>query len=144
MTNIQTSTPNSVSSALQIVRTDEQSRQLALSIAQAADDRKGANITLLRVADVSYLADYFVIVTGFSSVQVRAIARSIEEKVETEWQQQPLRIEGQLEGNWVLIDYGDVIAHIFMPNEREFYSLEAFWGHAEQINYSLSHSSEIR
>jgi ribosome-associated protein len=70
-------------------------------------------------------------------VQVRAIARSIEEKVETDWQQLPLRIEGQTEGNWVLIDYGDVIAHIFLPKEREFYNLEAFWGHAEKIRLSL-------
>jgi ribosome-associated protein len=150
MTNIQTSTPNSINpssnptGAVQITRSDEQSRQLAIAIAQAADDRKGNDIVLLRVADVSYLADYFVIVTGFSSVQVRAIARSIQDKVETEWQQQPLRMEGQMEGSWVLIDYGDVIAHIFMPNEREFYSLEAFWGHAEQIDFALSHSTEIR
>jgi ribosome-associated protein len=63
--------------------------------------------------------------------------------VETEWQQQPLRIEGQLEGSWVLIDYGDVIVHIFLPKEREFYSLEAFWGHAEQINFALPSSAEI-
>lgn len=127
----------STQAAAQIHRTDEESRQLALAIAQAADDRKGSDIVLLRVADVSYLADYFVIITGFSNVQVRAIARSIEEKVETEWQQRPLRIEGQTDGNWVLIDYGDVIAHIFLPKEREFYNLEAFWGHAEQINFSL-------
>jgi ribosome-associated protein len=138
--------PNSVNSgaAVQPTRTDEESRQLALTIAQAADDRKGANIVLLRVADVSYLADYFVVITGFSNVQVRAIARSIEEKVETDWQQLPLRTEGQMEGSWVLIDYGDVIAHIFMPKEREFYNLEAFWGHAEQMNFSLSSSPEIR
>lgn len=121
-----------------LTRTDDESRRLALDIAQAADDRKGGDIVLLRVSDVSYLADYFVVVTGFSNVQVRAIARSIEEKVETEWQQRPLRIEGQLEGSWVLIDYGDVIAHIFLPKEREFYNLEAFWGHAEQMNFSLS------
>ncbi|NJO78219.1 MAG: ribosome silencing factor [Cyanobacteria bacterium RM1_2_2] len=126
------------SGAFESGRTDEDSYNLALTVAQAADDRKGINITLLRVADVSYLADYFVVITGFSSVQVRAIARSIEEKVETDWQQLPLRIEGQAEGNWVLIDYGDVIAHIFMPQEREFYNLEAFWGHAEQIKFSLS------
>lgn len=125
-------------------RTEEESYRLAMTIAQAADDRKGANIVLLRVSDVSYLADYFVVVTGFSSVQVRAIAHSIEDKVETEWQQHPLRIEGQMDGNWVLIDYGDVIAHIFMPKEREFYNLEAFWGHAEQISFSLSSSAEIR
>lgn len=151
MTNIPTSpiSQNSGNSAdvpanPQLARTEEESHQLALTIAQAADDRKGANIVLLRVADVSYLADYFVVITGFSSVQVRAIARSIEDKVETEWQQLPMRIEGQIDGNWVLIDYGDVIAHIFMPKEREFYNLEAFWGHAEQINFSLSSSAEIR
>lgn len=130
--------------APQPTRTDDESRQLALDIARAADDRKGGDIVLLKVSDVSYLADYFVVVTGFSNVQVRAIARSIEDKVETEWQQRPLRTEGQLEGSWVLIDYGDVIAHIFLPKEREFYNLEAFWGHAEQVNFSLSGSSEIR
>lgn len=114
------------------------SHQLALTIAQAADDRKGSDIKLLRVSDVSYLADYFVVVTGFSSVQVRAIARAIQDQVEIDCQQQPMRIEGQTDGTWVLIDYGDVIAHIFMPQEREFYNLEAFWGHAEQISFAVS------
>lgn len=130
---------HSATSTFQSGRTDEDSYNLALTVAQAADDRKGINITLLRVADVSYLADYFVVITGFSSVQVRAIARSIEDKVEMDWHQLPLRTEGQGEGNWVLIDYGDVIAHIFMPQEREFYNLEAFWGHAEQVKFSLPH-----
>lgn len=119
-----------------VTRTDAESRQLAIAIAQAADDRKGADIALLNVADVSYIADYFVIVTGFSSVQVRAIARSIQDTVETDWQQRPFRVEGQGEGSWVLIDYGDVIVHVFMPKEREFYGLEAFWGHAEQIDFA--------
>jgi ribosome-associated protein len=122
----------------QLTRTDEESYKLALTIAQAADDRKGSNIVLLHVADVSYLADYFVVITGFSNVQVRAIARSVEDQVQKEWQQLPLRIEGQTDGNWVLIDYGDVITHIFMPKEREFYNLEAFWGHTEQVKFSLS------
>jgi ribosome-associated protein len=116
----------------------ETSEKLALTIARAADDRKGAQILLLRVAQVSYLADYFVIVTGFSKVQVRAICQSIEEKVAIEWQRRPLRVEGQTEGSWVLLDYGDVIVHILLPQEREFYNLEAFWGHAEQIDFSAS------
>lgn len=136
-TSLSSNSLNSATSTFQSGRTDEDSYKLALTIAEAADDRKGIDIALLRVADVSYLADYFVVVTGFSNVQVRAIARSIEEKVETDWQQRPLRIEGQAEGNWVLIDYGDVIAHIFLPKEREFYNLEAFWGHAEQVKLSL-------
>lgn len=115
-------------------RSDEDSRQLALTIAAAMDDRKGGDIAVLKVSDISYVADYFVIATGFSNVQVRAIARSIEDKVETEWQQLPLRVEGFGEGSWVLMDYGDVIAHIFLPKEREFYSLEAFWGHADRVS----------
>ncbi|HEY9762451.1 MAG TPA: ribosome silencing factor [Trichocoleus sp.] len=109
--------------------------QLAYAIAQAADDRKGGDIVILQVGDVSYLADYFVIVTGFSSVQVRAIARTIEEEIEENWHRRPLRSEGQLEGSWIVQDFGEVIVHIFLPREREFYNLEAFWGHAQQIDY---------
>jgi ribosome-associated protein len=120
---------------------DDSSYLLSQTIAQAADDRKGGDIVLMKVSDVSYLADYFVVITGFSNVQVRAIANSIEDQVEEEWQRRPLRTEGQMEGSWVLMDYGDVIVHIFLPKEREFYSLESFWGHAEQVSFSLSTSS---
>ncbi|NET37856.1 MAG: ribosome silencing factor [Cyanothece sp. SIO1E1] len=116
---------------------------LALAIAQAADDRKGADIRILRVSEVSYLADYFVIITGFSNVQVRAIARSIEDEVEQKWQRQPLRTEGQSEGSWILQDYGPVIVHTFLPQDREFYNLEAFWGHAEQVEFSGSNLANV-
>ncbi|HAJ60382.1 MAG TPA: ribosome silencing factor, partial [Cyanobacteria bacterium UBA8543] len=113
------------------------SHELAWTIAQAADDRKGGDILILQVGEVSYLADYFVIVTGFSRTQVRAISQSIEQKVETVWDRLPLRVEGQAEGSWILQDYGEVIVHILMPQEREFYNLEAFWGHAEQIEFQV-------
>lgn len=116
----------------------DQSHALALTIAEAADDRKAADIVILRVAEVSYLADYFVIVTGFSKAQVRAISQSIEQKVEAKWQRLPLRTAGQAEGSWVLQDYGEVIVHILLPEEREFYNLEAFWGHAEKIDFLAS------
>lgn len=106
---------------------------LALTLAQAADDRKGANIRVLKVAEVSYLADYFVIVTGFSPTQVRAIARSLKDSAEEKLHRQPVRSEGEGDCSWILQDYGDVIVHVFLPDEREFYGLEAFWGHAEEI-----------
>lgn len=112
---------------------EDESLALARAIAAAAEDRKGANIVILQVGDVSYLADYFVLITGFSTVQVRAIARSIEAALEDDWQRRPLRVEGQMEGNWVLMDYGEVIVHIFLPEAREFYDLEAFWGHAKSV-----------
>lgn len=107
--------------------------KLVLAAASAAEDRKGADIILLRVSEVSYLADYFMFVTGFSRVQVRAISQAIQEKVEKELHRRPRRTEGEAEGSWVILDYGDAIFHILMPREREFYNLEAFWGHAERI-----------
>ncbi len=112
---------------------DDVSKKIALTIANAAADRKAGDILLLFVADVSYLADYFVVVTGYSKAQVRAIAEAIEEKVETEWQRRPLRTAGKAEGSWVLQDYGEIIVHIMMPKEREFYNLEAFWGHGSRV-----------
>lgn len=113
----------------------DKSHAMALAIAAAADDRKAEDIVILRVSEVSYLADYFVIVTGFSKAQVRAISQSIEHQVETQWERLPLRTEGKSEGSWVVQDYGEVIVHILLPHEREFYNLEAFWGHAEKIEF---------
>ena len=114
---------------------DDVSKKIALTIANAAADRKAGDILLLYVADVSYLADYFVVVTGYSKAQVRAIAEAIEELVETEWQRRPLRTAGIAEGSWVLQDYGEIIVHIMMPKEREFYNLEAFWGHGSRVEF---------
>jgi ribosome-associated protein len=121
---------------------EDVSRKIALTVADAAADRKGGDILVLFVADVSYLADYFVLITGYSKAQVRAIAEAIEEKVETQWQRRPLRVEGKSEGNWVLQDYGEVIIHIMMPKEREFYNLEAFWGHGSRIEFPTPIESE--
>ena len=119
-------------------------KNLAWTIATAADEKKADDIVLLQVGEVSYLTDYFVIVTGFSKAQVRAIADTVEAKVELEWHQQPLRVEGKTDGNWILMDYGDVIVHILLPTEREYYNLEAFWGHAERIEFhSASERAQI-
>jgi ribosome-associated protein len=117
---------------------EQASGALAVTIAEAGSDRKAGEILLLRVADVSYLADYFVLMTGYSRAQVRAIAEAVEAKAEGEWQRRPLRTAGKTEGSWVLQDYGDVIVHIMMPKEREFYNLEAFWSHAERIELPKS------
>ncbi len=110
-------------------------KTLAWQIAAAADDRKAENIVLLDVGELSYLTDYFVIVTGFSKAQLRAISDSIEEKIEAEFNRLPIRTSGKVESSWIIHDYGDVIVHIFLPQEREYYSLEAFWGHAQRFNY---------
>ncbi|MGG6269407.1 ribosome silencing factor [Leptolyngbya sp. AN03gr2] len=112
---------------------DDRSERLARLAAEAADERKGSDIVLLKVGDVTVLADYFVLVTGYSKVQVRAIARSIEDKIEETMNRKPIRSEGFSEGTWVVEDFGDVIVHVMMPQEREYYGLESFWGHAARI-----------
>ncbi|MCL2931552.1 MAG: ribosome silencing factor [Trichodesmium sp. MAG_R03] len=114
----------------------DQTLKLTSTIVNAALDRKGDNIVVIKVSEVSYLADYFVIITGYSHVQVRGISQAIAEKVEQEKQVYPLGVEGQKESSWILMDYANVIVHILKPEERDFYNLEAFWGHAEKIDIS--------
>ncbi len=114
------------------------SRALALLAAEACDDRKAVEICLIRVEEVSSLADWFVICSGLSDVQVRAIARSVEDRLEAEAGRLPLRKEGQSEGRWVLLDYGELIVHVLTPNERRYYDLESFWGHGERVPFVSS------
>jgi ribosome-associated protein len=111
------------------------SRGLALLAAEACDDRKAVDIRLIRVEEISSLADWFVICSGLSDVQVRAIARSVEDRLETDAARVPLRREGQSEGRWILLDYGELIVHVLTPQERSYYDLESFWGHGEQERY---------
>ena len=119
------------------------SHGLALLAADACDGRKAVDIVLIRVDEVSSIADWFVIATGLSDVQVRAIARSVEDRLELEAGRMPLRKEGQSEGRWVLLDYGEVIVHALTPAERSYYDLEAFWGHGETEPFLGSEHSAL-
>ncbi len=110
------------------------SEQLALLAAEAADDRKAGDMMLLKVSEVSFMADYFLIVSGYSRAQLRAISESIQDKVKERYNIMPMSIQGVAKGNWVLVDYGDVIVHVMSPDDREFYNLEAFWSHGEVIS----------
>lgn len=118
-------------------REQEQSYQMAQAAVLAADDRKGENIVLLAIGEVSSLAEYFVIVSGFSKAQVRAIAGATEEAIFERFGRKPRNIAGEQDGTWILLDYGDVIVHAMMAQEREYYDLEAFWGHAPKLEVFL-------
>lgn len=107
------------------------SAALARLAAEACDDRRAMDIVLIRVEEVAYLTDWFVICSGGSPVQVRAIARSVEETLEEKARRRPLRLEGVSEGRWVLLDYGELIVHVMGAQERHFYDLEGFWSHGE-------------
>lgn len=109
--------------------------KLALAAAEAAADRKGGDIVILDVADVAYLADFFVLVSGLSPVQVKAIANSVRDTLELKFEKVARHVEGMGEGRWILIDYGDLVIHCFMADEREFYNLEAFWSHGKRVEW---------
>lgn len=102
-------------------------------ILEAAFDSKATDSVLLKVGPISSVADYFFICSGSSSRQVQAIAEKILEKVKRTGGFLPLGVEGKSQGHWLLIDYGDVIIHIFYKPVREFYDLEGLWIEAETV-----------
>ena len=118
------------------------SEQLAEMAAEACDDRKATDIQLIRIDEVSSLADWMVIAGGLSEVQVRAIAKSVEDRLEEEADRLPLRSEGLNEGKGALLDYGELIVHVLQPSERGFYDLEAFWSHGEHHGFMSANLSK--
>ncbi|MCM3114901.1 ribosome silencing factor [Neobacillus sp. MER 74] len=96
---------------------------------KAADDKRAEDILALNMKGISLIADYFIICHGNSDKQVQAIAREIKEKAQ-EQGCEVKRIEGFDEARWVLIDLGDVVAHVFHRDERSYYKLERLWGDA--------------
>ncbi len=108
---------------------------LARSAADALFAKNGQDIVLLDVAESFFLSDVFVIATGSSRPNVQALADHVEEALTDKYDLKPLRVEGRAEGEWVLVDYGDIIVHVFQAGPREFYSLERLWGDAERVSW---------
>ena len=100
---------------------------------KSANDRKALNMQVLHVEELTTLCDYFVICSGTSTPHMNAIYEEIEEKL-SEAGINPAAREGVGNPGWILLDYGDVIVHIFNENSREFYSIERLWSDAEQIS----------
>ncbi len=113
--------------AAAIKRTE--SRSLSFIAANAAEEKKALSTLVLDVQTVTFMADYFVITSGQSSAQVRAIANEIEDTL-SKLGYNPKSVEGKKEGRWVLLDYENVIVHILQEKERDYYKLELFWNHA--------------
>ena len=111
-----------------------ESKELAILSARAMDMRKGTKITVLELEDLTTLTDYFVVGTGASRVQTQAMADNIADELKKEGIR-PNRIEGLNEGRWVLMDYGQVIIHIFQEDERGFYGLERLWADAPALPF---------
>jgi len=113
----------------------------AVLCAEAALDKKGADLAILDVREHTSLADYFVIVSGRSDTQVRAIAEHVEE-VCRKAGYRPLAVEGLRHGQWVLLDFGDVVVHVFYAPVRDFYDLERLWAQAPRRTLPAS-STEL-
>lgn len=112
---------------------DIDSKKLACVIARTLDDKLGKDITILNISNVSSLADYFVIVTGDSTPQVKALINNTKEKIKEFFSRSPIRMENDTKNRWNLLDYGDVIVHILHKDERETYAIEKFWSNAFSI-----------
>ena len=105
---------------------------MAQAIVDVAADKKASDVILLDIRELSVIADYFVICTGNNSRQINAIRSAIEDKM-TEDGLHMRGQEGSADSGWLLLDYGDVIVHIFGPMEREFYRLERLWSNAPTV-----------
>lgn len=101
-------------------------------LVEAAEDKKAQDIVTLDLRGRTLIADFFVICTGQSRIHLRAIADGILEKMRDAGVK-GARVEGYEQGTWILLDFGDVVAHIFAQQEREFYSLEELWSRMERL-----------
>jgi ribosome-associated protein len=98
----------------------------------AADDRKAVDLKVLHLEKISDFTDYFLICSGTSERQVQAIADAVQEKMRGD-RVRPLHVEGYNRAQWVLLDYGDFVVHVFQEEPRRFYSLERLWGDAPDV-----------
>lgn len=112
--------------------------QLAKVAATAADGKKAGDIVLLDLSQVSDICDYFLICTAQNKPQMDAILDGIEEKVKVNCGESPLSMEGRGGSDWVLLDYGSVVVHVFKPEARDFYHLESLWGEAPRVDLGLA------
>lgn len=102
-------------------------------ICAVLSEKKAGGIVYIDVADKTSLCDYFVICSGRSTTQVRSLAENLEEKMEKAYNVRPRRCEGMKGGRWSVLDYADVIVHIFNDEERDFYCLERLWENGKNL-----------
>ena len=120
---------------------DGDSRERAITAARAAADKKGVDIVLLEVGEVLSIVDWFVITSAANPRQVRTVAEEVEEKIKVAGGPGPLRTEGLDDLRWVLLDYGDVVVHVFLDEAREYYDLERLWRDVPRLDWDESSGS---
>lgn len=110
----------------------EEKNRLLDDIINGIQEKKGKNITIIDLKGISgVICDFFVICEGSSSTQVKAVADSIERVVKKDTNESPIRVQGQQLAEWIAIDYGDIIVHVFLPEIRSFYNIDNLWSDAK-------------
>ncbi|HWI04724.1 MAG TPA: ribosome silencing factor [Acidimicrobiales bacterium] len=113
--------------------TSDQVRQWVRTAAQAASAKGGDETVIIEVGAVLAITDAFVITSGRNTRQVKTIAEEVEARLKTDGGISPLRVEGLGDSQWVLLDYGDLVVHVFLDETREFYDLERLWSDAPRV-----------
>lgn len=116
--------------------------KLAQHAVDAVLDKKARDVVLLDMRKVSGIADYFLVCTGGSELQVRAITEAIRERLREQCGEKPWHAEGTDHNQWVVVDYVDLVVHVFLPSKREYYDLERLWGDAPMEEIEEEGSSE--
>ena len=109
------------------------SKALAVEVCKALADKRGKDIVAMYVREKTDLCDYFIIASGSNAPQIRAMGERVEELVEKNLRLVPTRTEGVRDGRWAVVDYGDVIVHIFNDETRLFYHLERLWADGQNL-----------
>ena len=109
-------------------------KELALLAAKALSDKKGKEIRVLEITELTTLADFFVLATGASNTQINALVDNVEKVLTEEAGEEPLHREGYRGGTWVLLDYGCIAIHVFNQEAREFYGLERLWQDGKPVD----------
>lgn len=110
-----------------------QAQDRAILCAAYALEKKAFNVRLLKVEGISSLTDYLIIASGRSDRQVQSVAESVRMGLKNDHETNPLAVEGMNEGRWVLLDYGDVMVHVFQEPVRDFYDLDGLWSDAPEL-----------
>lgn len=122
--------PLSPSPASPDSRNEEEALLLAQSCKKVILEKKGISPIILDLRKISSFVDFFVVCTATSEPHLKALAFGLEQKIREEFNLHPLHVEGSSKSHWVIIDYGTVLVHVFMEEERAFYELEKLWGDA--------------
>jgi iojap-like ribosome-associated protein len=109
------------------------SKQMVKLAYEALDEKKGEDIQIIEIKDISIIADYFIIANGTNSSQVDALVDSVSDKLGRNGFE-PKRIEGVRSASWILMDYGDVVVHVFSKEDRLFYNLERIWRDGKSVS----------